>query len=292
MTRFEQLRQEFYQRVQKLRAATAETRGTAPAPCPDCGGTGWRIRKQEGTNRAKRCECWLQAKAGKLKARAVIPRHYAKCSFANFTTYPNEGLQRTLRRSQEFASTFPAPQKGLLLGGPSGIGKTHLAVAILHECAEKGIGGLYCDAQALLNDIRASYDTAARAGANEIIRRATTTDLLVLDDLGAEQLTDWGKDTIHRIVNSRYCEDRATICTTSLPTNPHDRESLVFEIGGRALSILHQMCDIIEFSGADYRQAGRRPTEDTLREQWKARMRQHAAPAPKHHFSRPGALPP
>ena len=105
------------------------------------------------------------------------------------------------------------------------------------ECAR-----LYCDAQALLNDIRASYDTEARTGAKEIIRRATTTDLLVLDDLGAEQLTDWGKDTIHRIVNSRYCEDRATICTTSLPTNPHDHQSLLFEIGGRALSILHQMC--------------------------------------------------
>lgn len=270
MTRFKQLRQKFDQRVQKLRDATAETRGTAPAPCPDCGGTGWRIRKQEGTNRAERCECWLQARAGKLKARAVIPRRYAECSFANFTAYPNEGLERALRRSQGFASRFPAPQKGLLLEGPSGIGKTHLAVAILHECAEKGIGGLYCDAQALLNDIRASYGTEARTGANEIIRRATTTDLLVLDDLGAERLTDWGKDTIHRIVNSRYREDRATICTTSLPTNPHDRDSLLFQIGGRALSILHQICDIIEFSGADYRHAGRWPTEDSLREHWKA----------------------
>lgn len=48
MTRFEQLHQEFDQRGQKLRAATAETRRTAPAPCSDCGGTGWRIRKQEG----------------------------------------------------------------------------------------------------------------------------------------------------------------------------------------------------------------------------------------------------
>ena len=117
MTRFEQVHQKFDQRVQKLRAATAETRGTAPAPCPDCGGTGWRIRKQEGTNRAERCECWLQAKTGKLKARAVIPRRYAKCSFANFTAYPNEGLERAVRRSQGFASTFPAPQKGLLFEG-------------------------------------------------------------------------------------------------------------------------------------------------------------------------------
>ena len=292
MTRFKQLRQKLDQRVQKLRAATAETRGTAPAHCPDCRGTGWRIREHEGTNRAERCECWVQARVGKLKARAAIPRRYAKCSFVNFTAYPNEGLERALRRAKKFASTFPAPQKRLLLEGPSGIGKTHLAVAILHECAEKGIGGLYCDAQALLNDIRASYDTEARTGANEIIRRATTTDLLVLDDLGAEQLTDWGKDTIHRIVNSRYCEDRATICTTSLPTNPHGHESLLFQIGGRALSILHQMCDIIEFSGADYRQAGRWPTEETLREQWKARTRQHAGPAPKRHFSRPGALSP
>ena len=292
MTRFEQLRQDFDKRVQKLRTATAETCGTAPTPCPDCRGTGWKMRKHEGTNRAERCECWREATADKFKARAAVPRRYAKCSFANFTSYPNEDLERALRHTQQFASTFPAPQNGLLLGGPSGIGKTHLAVAILHKCAEKGIGGLYCNAQALLNDIRATYDTEARTEAKKIIRHATTTDLLVLDDLGAEHLTDWGKDTIHRIVNSRYCEDRATICTTSLPTNPHKRESLVFEIGGRALSILHQMCDIIEFSGADYRQAGRWPTEDSLREQWKARIRQHAAPAPKQHFSRPGALSP
>ncbi|MCY4560196.1 MAG: hypothetical protein OXF79_28330, partial [Chloroflexi bacterium] len=75
---------------------------------------------------------------------------------------------------------------------------------------------------------------------------------------------------------------------TRLPPSPHERDSLLFEIGGRLLSILHQMCDIVEFDGADYRHAGNHPGTDTLQELWAARRRQASAPTPRAHFAPAG----
>ena len=246
------------------------------------------MRKENGSNRAHRCECWIREKTGKLKQRAGIPGRYTRCTFDNFTVYPNEDLERAFRRSRDFAATFPVRQKGLLLAGPSGIGKTHLAAAILNECADKGIGGLYCESAALLTELRSTYDKDSGTQETDVLRRLANADLLVLDDLGADHLTRWGQDMLHTVLNTRYNQDRATVCTTRLPPSPHERDSLLFEIGGRLLSILHQMCDVIEFDGADYRHAGNHPGADTLQQLWAARRRQASAPTPRAHFAPPG----
>ena len=66
------------------------------------------------------------------------------------------------------------------------------------------------------------------------------------------------------------------------------RDSLLFEIGGRLLSMLHQMCDVIEFDGADYRRAGHHPDADTLETLWDERRRRASAPAPRARFSPTG----
>jgi DNA replication protein DnaC len=157
-------------------------------------------RNEHGTDRARRCECWRRETTRKLKQKAGIPRRYAKCSFDSFKLYPNENIERAFRRTRNFASTFPAPQQSLLLAGPSGIGKTHLAAAILHQCAEKGISGLYCEASTLLAELRESYDRNAESRDTGILRRLSTTDLLVLDDIGVEQLTHWGQSMLHAVL--------------------------------------------------------------------------------------------
>ncbi len=284
MQSFQHSRARLGERIRRLREATAATRGPAPEICADCQGTGWVIRNQDGVSRASRCECWIREKIGKLRQSAGIPIRYARCTFDGFTVYPNEDLERALRRAREFADRFPVRQNSLLLAGPSGIGKTHLAAAILNECAGKGIGGVYCESATLLTRLRSTYDKNSGTQDTDILRRLTNADLLVLDDLGGEQLTRWGQNMLHMVLNSRYNQDLATVCTTRLPPSPHERDSLLFEIGGRLLSMLHQMCDVVEFDGADYRHAGEHPDADTLETLWDERRRRTVGPTPQARF--------
>ena len=75
-----------------------------------------------------------------------------------------------------------------------------------------------------------------------------TADLLVLDDLGAEKTSEWVEETMNLIVNTRYNERRLTIFTSNYEDIPDDTDpnSLLFRIGHRMRSRLHEMCDFID----------------------------------------------
>src|ERR1044071_7198631 len=92
----------------------------------------------------------------------------------------------------------------------------------------------------------------------EILRPVMEADLLVLDDLGAEQTSEWVEETMNLIVNTRYNERRHTIFTSNYDDTPDDAgdhvaETLKERIGFRIHSRLHEMCDFLEYDGADYR---------------------------------------
>lgn len=107
----------------------------------------------------------------------------------------------------------------LVLCGPSGSGKTHLAVAIVRELVKSGRYGAasvrFVTASELLLEIRASYrDTDSDEA--EIAERYGSVPVLVLDDLGAEKVTDWSVATLYLIIDRRYREMRPTIVTSNL----------------------------------------------------------------------------
>ena len=99
--------------------------------CPVCDGTRWRTIEEDGVHRVVRCECWREALVATLLAGARIPRRYQHCELENFVTYPNERMLSAVTRARKFAESFPVVDKGLFLIGPPGIGKSHLAVAVL-----------------------------------------------------------------------------------------------------------------------------------------------------------------
>ena len=245
-------------------------------PCPLCDGTGWRPIDEAGVRRVVRCDCWRDALGRKLLAEARIPPRYQKCDLTNFLTYPNEELIRALTRAREFADAFPVVDKALLLIGPPGIGKTHIAVAVLRQVIlTRGARGLYYDTRTLLSSIRSTYNPVIRTAEMDILRPVMQAELLVLDDLGAERLTDWVEETMNLIVNTRYNDEKPTIFTSNYEDIPdrEDMNSLLVRIGFRMHSRLREMCEFLEYDGPDYRFLPPNAGPDDLYKLWKAQPR-------------------
>src|SRR5436190_5556954 len=223
--------------------------------CPLCDDTGWRPVEGDAGHRVVRCECWRENVGRQRLAEANIPKRYQHCTLANFAAY-NESLERAVAQGGRVAEAFPVVGRGLLLEGQPGVGKTHLAVAVLRQVIQTtGARGLFYDTRDLLRVIRSTYDPAIRTTELEVLRPVMTADLLLLDDLGAEKTSEWVEETMNLIVNTRYNERRLTIFTSNYADIPDDTDpnALRFRIGHRTRSRLHEMCACIAMSGADYR---------------------------------------
>ena len=250
--------------------------------CLSCDDTGWKPIETDGIRRVVRCDCWRDRVGQTRLADANIPKRYQHCTLVNFTAY-NESLERAVAKAKRLAESFPAAQTGLFLEGQPGVGKTHLAVAVLKQIIERtGARGLFYDTRDLLRVIRSTYDPSIRTTELEILRPVMAADLLVLDDLGAEKTSEWVEETMNLIVNTRYSERRLTLFTSNYPDIPDDTDpnSLLFRIGDRMRSRLHEMCEFIDLDAADYRQRPQNAGPEDLITMWKMR-RKSALPSPR-----------
>lgn len=203
---------------------------------------------------------------------ARVPPRYARCDLDTFVLYPNEKLAAAVERARRFAETFPAVERGLCLIGPPGIGKTHMAAAILRRVVvDKGVRGLFYDVRDLLRVIRSTYNPVVRTAEMDVLRPVMDAELLVLDDLGAEKPSEWVEETMNLIVNTRYNERRPTIFTTNYldTADEADLDSLKVRVGFRLHSRLHEMCEFLEYDGGDYRMLPVNGGPDDLAALWK-----------------------
>jgi DNA replication protein DnaC len=252
-------------------------------PCPLCDDTGWKPIDETGVRCVVRCDCWRERLGRQRLADANIPKRYLHCTLANFTAY-NESLQNAVRKAARVAESFPVVGTGLFLEGQPGVGKTHLAVAVLKQIMQTtGARGLFYDTRDLLRVIRSTYDPSIRTTELEVLRPVMTADLLVLDDLGAEKTSEWVEETMNLIVNTRYNERRLTIFTSNYEDIPDDTDpnSLLFRIGARMRSRLKEMCEFVEMDGADYRDLPVNGGIDDLITLWKMRKKSSTLPSPR-----------
>jgi DNA replication protein DnaC len=232
-----------------------------------------------------RCDCWREQVGRARLVDANIPKRYLHCTLANFTAY-NESLERAVEVASKFARDFPVVKQGLFFEGQPGVGKTHLAVAVLAQVVRTtGIRGLFYDVRDLLKVIRGTYNSSTRATELQVLQPVIEANLLVLDDIGAEKTSEWVEETMNLIVNARYNENRLTIFTSNFPDIPDDTDpdSLLFRIGHRMRSRLHEMCDFKVLDAGDYRQMPLNGGVDDLLALWMQR---------KEAAKRRGNLPP
>ena len=227
--------------------------------CELCRDTGFQSIGKGSEARAARCECFYRERATRLIADAAIPSRYRHATLSNFDCAgPRAQLNLSHLWARHFVESYPADgERGALLTGNCGTGKTHLTIGILKALIAKGIPGRFCDYASLLQEIRSTYDAASEGSELATLRPLFDAPVLILDDLGAMRPSPWALDTIMLLLNTRYSRGLATLVTTNYrdkfaAQNAND-PTLQERVGERVVSRLREMCRFVPMDGPDYR---------------------------------------
>jgi DNA replication protein DnaC len=230
--------------------------------CTVCQGTGWQLFPMAGMSAARRCSCAALSHLLTLKERVRIPQRYESCSFENFVPF-NASQARALGEARKFAERFPRSGPGLLLMGDAGVGKTHLAAAILNELVQRFQEDmLFVD----FTDM-AGYQSVA-GGGQDCWGTLKSTSLLVLDNFGmAASGTEEQVVLLEDLLRFRHSRGKPIIFTCErirfddLFAGSLSRSASAVELFLRRLhpSLLYGLFDrirILLISGQDFRKHG------------------------------------
>lgn len=168
-----------------------------------------------------------------------------------FKTFENFNVSPENKTGFDQIGAWANDEFGFLIMGPSGSGKSHLAFALLNKILDH-VSEMY---EGRISELIAFYNTSEFL---ETLRRdmesgskfesAKEVDYLFLDDLGVENLTDWGRDHFYRLFEYRLNRRKATFITTNLSL-----DELKERLHERILSRLKEMCVFVQLKGNDKR---------------------------------------
>lgn len=225
----------------------------AQTGCPlgHCDGSGFIIDEQ--TDTARDCACRAARIAG-ARTRILAGRIPSRYRGVSFDRPPVSDIARSapdqvsaVRRYVDAIEDNLDRGRGLWIQGDVGTGKTTLAMLVAKAALAAGRSIAIYSLPRLLNLLRESIDS--EQGMLDFLDRLAAVDLLHLDDLGAENRTDWVLEQLYSIVNSRYEAERAIVATTNVMP-----DELSERLGARTVSRLVEICgDLIPLFGDDRR---------------------------------------
>ncbi len=163
---------------------------------------------------------------------------------------PRMRMEKNFRYCKQYAEKFTPGSDSLLMQGATGLGKTHLSLAIAGAVIEKGYGVIYGSIQNLIAKIE--KEKFGRDSEEDTLQNLLGCDLLILDDLGTEFLSAFVLSAIHNLINTRLLSGKPTIISTNLST-----AELEDKYGERIVSRMIGGYQVLYYAGGDVRQKKR-----------------------------------
>jgi DNA replication protein DnaC len=168
-----------------------------------------RIELRPGIGNADRSATGLDLPLLRAKTFASFDPRGAKDS----TQRQRETLEAALSVAKHFAD---GPQGWLYLSGPTGVGKTHLAVAIAGSLIDQGRSVLFRFVPDLLDQLRRGYRPDSGSDFDREFQAIRNCEVLILDDLGAHASTAWAEEKLYQLIAYRHANNLATVITSRI----------------------------------------------------------------------------
>ncbi len=188
--------------------------------CPVC--------KDTGSHDGYYCKCYLDLIRQTAKEELGVAPSMKKCTFESFdlslfsdekdsklSISPRRLAQGTLNFCKEYAETFSLSSRNIIMIGKTGVGKTHLSLAIANRVIDRGFDVYYASIHKIMDALQKEQFSRDRVE-ESIADRLYESDLLVIDDLGAEFSTQFTVAALYNIVNTRLNASRPIIINTNL----------------------------------------------------------------------------
>lgn len=226
--------------------------------CTKCSDTGYI----EQDNRTVVCECLQKMMADVASEQLSADLPLSECTFDNFNTeyyskepdalgkIPYNRMTNIYQYCVKYADTFTTHSKSILMKGGTGLGKTHLSLAIANEVIKKGVSVIYASAPQILSKLEREHFSYRYNEQEDTFNSLLKCDLLILDDLGTEFVSDFTRSCVYNLFNSRILSNKPMIISTNLQL-----EELITTYSQRFVSRLIGACDRLDFIGEDIRTA-------------------------------------
>lgn len=177
-----------------------------------------RCKREENERKEQREKALeKQQRLKQIVNNSLMDKKFRQCRFENWDF--EKGTKKMYKLGTKYAAEFNRMKKesiGLLIYGEPGNGKTHCCSCIANELIGNMVPVVCVSINALLERIKETYNTWGKEGEDTVLKSLSNADLLIIDDLGTEQDTDWSRTRIYNILDSRYRNGLPLIVTTNM----------------------------------------------------------------------------